>query len=219
MVEYHVKISHAKAPLRLFESDLLEFFTHIHPAIVLAIWLPVMGYFLVRAVVDLPVGSTWAVLTIPLAFLVGLFLWTLAEYSLHRFVFHFPPRSPWQERVSFLFHGVHHAQPKIKTRLVMPPAVSIPLAVLFYALFYLVAVVALGLDAWLAPTFAGFIGGYLAYDMLHYATHHFAMRRGYWKLLKRHHMQHHYKTPDQRFGVSSPLWDLAFGTQPGRRLR
>jgi sterol desaturase/sphingolipid hydroxylase (fatty acid hydroxylase superfamily) len=25
-------------------------------------------------------------------------------------------------------------------------------------------------------------------------------------------MQHHYKTPDARFGVSSPLWDFVFGT-------
>ncbi len=219
MARYHVQISHDKTPLRLFRSDLLEFFTHIHPAVILAIWLPVMGFFLVRAVLDLPAGSASAVLAIPLGFLAGLFLWTLAEYTLHRFVFHFRPHNAWQERLSFLFHGVHHAQPQVKSRLVMPPAVSIPLALLFYGLFYLVLVVALGLDAWLGPTFAGFIGGYVAYDMLHYATHHWAMRRGYWKFLKRHHMQHHYKTPDQRFGVSSPLWDLVFGTQPGGTLR
>lgn len=215
MAKYHVQISHDRTPVRLFRSDLLEFFTHIHPAVILAIWLPVIGFFLVRAVLNLPAGPTWQVLTIPLGFLAGLFLWTLAEYTLHRFVFHFLPHNAWQERLSFLFHGVHHAQPQIKSRLVMPPAVSIPLALLFFGLFYLVLVVALGLDAWLAPIFAGFIGGYVAYDMLHYATHHWAMRRGYWKFLKRHHMQHHYKTPDQRFGVSSPLWDLVFGTQPG----
>ena len=218
MAKYHVQISHDKTPIRLFRSDMLEFFTHIHPAVILAIWLPVIGFFLVRAVLNLPADPAWAVLTIPLGFLAGLFLWTLAEYTLHRFVFHFPPHNAWQERLSFLFHGVHHAQPQVKSRLVMPPAVSIPLALLFYGLFYLVLVVALGLDAWLGPVFAGFIGGYLAYDMLHYATHHWTMRRGYWKFLKRHHMQHHYKTPDQRFGVSSPLWDLVFGTQPGSRL-
>jgi sterol desaturase/sphingolipid hydroxylase (fatty acid hydroxylase superfamily) len=50
----------------------------------------------------------------------------------------------------------------------------------------------------------------LAYDMLHYATHHIPMRRGVWKTLRRHH----YRTPEQRFGVSSPLWDVVFGTQP-----
>ena len=50
--------------------------------------------------------------------------------------------------------------------------------------------------------------------LIHYATHYFAMRSGVLKFLKRYHMQHHYKTPDQRFGVSSPLWDAVFGTLP-----
>ena len=96
----------------------------------------------------------------------------------------------------------------------MPPPVSIPLALLFYAVFYLILDVVLGIPYWIAPTFAGFITGYLIYDMTHYATHHWAMRSGYLKFVKRYHMQHHYKTPDRRFGVSSPLWDMVFGTKP-----
>jgi len=48
--------------------------------------------------------------------------------------------------------------------------------------------------------------------MIHYATHHFPMRSPVAKYLKRHHMMHHYKDPDTRFGVSSPLWDKVFGT-------
>jgi len=205
----HDALVHDQEPLRLFRSDFLEFFTHIHPLVVLLIWLPVGGYFAFLAVRD---GSA---LSVVLGLVVGLFLWTLAEYLLHRFVFHFPPRSERQEKILFLFHGVHHAQPKCKTRLVMPPAVSIPLAALFYGLFWLVVDRALGLPAWLPPIFAGFIAGYLVYDMTHYATHHFPMRRRLPKALKRHHMQHHYKTPNARFGVSSPLWDLVFGTMPG----
>jgi sterol desaturase/sphingolipid hydroxylase (fatty acid hydroxylase superfamily) len=55
------------------------------------------------------------------------------------------------------------------------------------------------------------------YDLTHYATHHFPMRGGYAKFLKRYHMQHHYKTPNQRFGVSSPLWDWVFGTMPAEK--
>ncbi len=56
--------------------------------------------------------------------------------------------------------------------------------------------------------------GYLIYDITHYATHHFTMRRGIFKFLKRYHLKHHYKTPDLRYGVSSPLWDWVFGTMP-----
>jgi len=208
----HIEIVRSEEPIRLFKSDFLEFFTHIHPAVVLMIWTPVAGYFLVSAIAGRP--SSVSPIYIPVAFLVGLFTWTLAEYVVHRFVFHFPPRTPWQERVSFLFHGVHHAQPQCKTRLVMPPVVSIPMAVLFYGVCYLILSVVLGAPHWVAPVFSGLIAGYLTYDMLHYATHHIPMHGRYGKFLRKYHMLHHYKTPDQRFGVSSPLWDMVFGTLP-----
>jgi sterol desaturase/sphingolipid hydroxylase (fatty acid hydroxylase superfamily) len=211
----HLVINHDKQPVRLLKSDFWESLTHIHPAVVLIIWLPVVLIFLFVAIHTYTAGSPTSPAYIPTGFLVGLFLWTLTEYTMHRFVFHFQPHTPWQERLSFLFHSVHHYQPQCKTRLVMPPAVSIPLALLFYAVFYLVLGVLLGIPYWIAPAFAGFVAGYLAYDMLHYGTHHAPMRRGIWKALKRHHMRHHYKTPDQRFGVSSPLWDIVLGTQPG----
>jgi sterol desaturase/sphingolipid hydroxylase (fatty acid hydroxylase superfamily) len=74
--------------------------------------------------------------------------------------------------------------------------------------------VALGAPHWVAPVFSGLIAGYLTYDMLHYATHHIPMRGRYGKFLRKYHMLHHFKTPDQRFGVSSPLWDRVFGTLP-----
>src|SRR5512137_1319526 len=96
-----LEINHSDEPIRLFKSDFLEFFTHIHPAVVLIIWTPVAIYFLVSAIAGRP--SNAAPFYISSAFLVGLFTWTLAEYVVHRFVFHFPPRTPWQERVSFLF--------------------------------------------------------------------------------------------------------------------
>jgi sterol desaturase/sphingolipid hydroxylase (fatty acid hydroxylase superfamily) len=207
-----MEISHSKEPIRLFKSDFLEFFTHIHPAVVLAIWLPVVVVSLIIAITGRPDGAS--AFYIPVGFAVGLFTWTFAEYMLHRFVFHFRPRNAWQERLSFLFHGVHHAQPMSKTRLVMPPAVSIPLALLFFGGFYLLLAVLLRVGHWVAPLFSGFIAGYLIYDMLHYSTHHFRFRWRFWQYLRRHHMLHHAQTPDQRFGVSSPLWDILLGTMP-----
>ena len=207
-----VEIRRSDEPIRLFESDVLEFFTHIHPVVVAVIWLPVTAYFLIRAVRTVPADVS--PLYLPVAVLVGLFVWTLAEYTLHRFVFHFKPRTSWQERLSFLFHGVHHAQPRSKTRLVMPPAVSVPLALLFYGLFTLVLEILLGAGYWVAPLFGGFILGYLIYDLSHYAMHHLGMPGGYLQRIRRHHMLHHAKTPNQRFGVSSPLWDHVFSTEP-----
>ncbi len=209
----HVQIDHSDTPIRLFKSDFLEFFTHISPLVVLAIWLPVSLFCIGRAVLAWQgPGFPFFILA---AVLVAIFIWTFAEYTLHRFVFHYRARNAWQERVTFLFHGIHHAQPQCKTRLVMPPVVSIPMALIFYGLFYGIVGGWLNGPHWVDPLFGGFILGYLAYDMIHYATHHFRMRQPLLRSLKRHHMAHHYKTPNKRFGVSSPLWDYAFGTMPG----
>jgi sterol desaturase/sphingolipid hydroxylase (fatty acid hydroxylase superfamily) len=99
----------------------------------------------------------------------------------------------------------------------MPPILSIPLAVLFFLFFKTLIGTILGLPLWVAPLFAGFVTGYIAYDMMHYAEHHLSMTWGFLKFVKRYHLLHHYKTPDHRFGVSSPLWDYIFGTKPKGR--
>lgn len=205
-------INHSDEPIRLFKSNFLEFFTHISPVVVVLIWLPVSGYFLTRGIQSIQDGHAWWF--VPVAFLLGLFLWTFTEYTMHRFVFHFKPRTKWQERLAFLFHGVHHHQPQMKTRLVMPPVVSIPLALIVYTIIWLIFDVLFGLSWWVAPAFSGLLLGYLLYDLTHYATHHFPMRSGYLKFLKRYHMQHHYKTPDQRYGVTVVWWDRVFKTYP-----
>jgi sterol desaturase/sphingolipid hydroxylase (fatty acid hydroxylase superfamily) len=90
---------------------------------------------------------------------------------------------------------------------VMPPAVSITLYVVFAVLFRAV----LG-PRWMWPFHAGFVAGYLVYDMTHYATHHLRPRTRWGRLLRRHHFMHHFRDEGQRFGVSSPLWDWVFGT-------
>jgi len=208
----HLPTDHSDVPIRLFKSDFLEFFSHISPVAVVVIWLPIALFFLIRAIVQAPAGGFPA--SIPLGFLLGLFLWTISEYLLHRFLFHMPVKGQKAERIVFLFHGVHHAQPQMKTRLVMPPVVSIPLAAIFFGLFYVIFAFLFPAPQWVSPVFSGFIIGYLIYDLTHYATHHFPMRTGYLKFIKRYHMQHHYKTPDKRFGVSSPIWDKVFNTYP-----
>lgn len=197
--------------VRLFKSDFMEFFTHISPVAVLVIFLPAVAFFLYRSA--LATRSVWQVLA---GFLIGVAIWTPTEYLLHRFVFHFSPPNPSErmQRFLFLMHGVHHAEPRVKTRLVMPPVVSLPLAGLFYLLFNLVIGRLLGQSAWVPGVFAGFILGYLIYDLTHYALHHFSFKGRYFEKLRRHHMAHHFKTHNQRFGVSTWFWDDVFRTNP-----
>lgn len=206
------EINHSEIPIRLFDSDFLEFFTHIHPVVIIIIWVPFALYMLYWGITYLPEQANAAYL--PVGFLLGVIVWTFAEYNIHRFFFHYHPKTPWQERIVFLFHGVHHAQPRLKTRLVMPPAVSIPMLLVILITTYEVVGRLLGQPQWVGPWISGFTLGYLTYDLMHYATHHFPMRWGVFKYLKRHHMMHHYKTPDMRFGVSSPFWDWVYGTLP-----
>lgn len=199
-------VSNKNESVRMFESGFLEFFSHVHPATPLVIYLPAVGFLL-----DLALRQRGQAPGMVLGlFTLGILIWTFVEYTMHRWVFHYEPRSNWGKQLHFLLHGVHHDYPKDASRLVMPPVVSIPLALLFCGLFFLVF-------GRLAPaTFAGFLCGYLFYDMVHYATHHFSMKRGVWLFLKKYHMRHHYDDDHAGYGVSSPLWDYVFGTRAPR---
>jgi len=186
----------------MFESDFMEFFSRVHPVIPLALYLPVVGYMLYV--------SLWrrqlSFVAVAALFLLGILLWTLIEYLIHRYIFHYEPKTRWGKQLHFVVHGVHHDYPNDARRLVMPPVISIPLAFLFFGLFLLVF-------RSLAPAvFAGLVFGYLCYDMLHYATHHLAMKSGVWLWLKQYHLRHHFKDDHVGYGISSPLWDYIFRT-------
>ena len=201
-----------KEPIRVFKSDFMEFFTHISPVAVLVVWVPIIALSGVIAWFWGPQsGIPWQlVLGIP----AGLAFWTLTEYCLHRFLFHYHPKSEVGKRINFMFHGIHHAQPMVKTRLVMPPIVSLPLGAIFFGLFWLVFAVIFPLSPWVWGLFTGTSLGYVLYDMTHYATHHFNFKAGWFHWIRSHHMKHHVQTPDARFGVTSPLWDHVIRTEP-----
>src|SRR5215470_5785896 len=150
-----------KASPPMFKSGLLDRFTRVHhyvPVVIFAPAIAILFGFGIDRVGLLP----------SLAYAVGgYFFWTLAEYWIHRVIFHFEPEEGFGARLHWMVHGVHHDHPNDPLRLVMPPSVSVPLAIVFYLLFALI----LGSDA--APAMAaGFLGGYLFYDNLHYYVHH-----------------------------------------------
>jgi sterol desaturase/sphingolipid hydroxylase (fatty acid hydroxylase superfamily) len=201
-------VSNKNESVPMFENRFLEFFSHVHPATPLVIYIPVIALMLDLALRQRSLGVALVVGLV----IFGLLIWTFVEYTMHRWVFHYQPTSRWGKQLHFLFHGVHHDYPKDASRLVMPPVVSIPLALSFFGLFLLV----FGQVA--PPAFAGFLLGYLFYDMVHYATHHFSMKGGVWLWLKKYHMRHHYDDDHSGYGVSSPLWDYVFGTRQRGRV-
>lgn len=195
---------------RMFQSDLIERLSRIHPATPFIAWLPVISYVIYRSAARHDIARY----SIAGLFLLGVLAWTLAEYLLHRYVFHWIEDSPRGRRIHFLLHGVHHDFPSDADRLVMPLGFSIPLGILLYAIYCGLMGPRLG-----EPFYAGFVFGYLLYDGSHYAIHNFAMKSRFGRLLKKHHMLHHHADHDGGFGVSSPVWDVIFRSMPEPKRR
>ena len=196
-------VSNKDETARMFKSDFLEFFSKVHWTVPLFIYVPVIGFLFYYSISNhkLPVLQMLELIV------AGVVVWTFTEYMLHRFVFHFHATTDFGKRITFMFHGVHHDYPNDTKRLVMPPSVSIPLAVGFFFLFKAI----LGAEL-ISPFYIGFIAGYLFYDISHYAIHHFNMHSKFWLAIKNHHMRHHYQDPEKGYGVSSPIWDVVFRT-------
>lgn len=196
--------------IRVFENPLLELMSRAHP-ITPGIWF---GPFIVYEALTSSERIGGALTG--LLFAAGAAVFSLFEYGLHRVVFHGLMRravkDPRFRFVAFMAHGYHHEFPDDRSRLVMPPMISWPLAALFAGVYLL----ALGPTRF-APMLAGTMVGYLAYDWIHYYTHHFRPRTRLGKWLRVYHLRHHYQDPDAFFGISSPLWDVVFGTYRSRR--
>ncbi len=197
-----------KASPPMFKSGLLDRFTRVHHMVPVVIFLPAIVLLFATGV-----GRVGWLTSLALA-VGGYAFWTLAEYWIHRVIFHFEPDRGIGARLHWMIHGVHHDHPNDPLRLVMPPAASVPLALIFYALFWLV----LGADRAFAFG-AGFLAGYLAYDMIHYHLHHHSPRTRPGKWLRELHMRHHFQDDERGFGISAPYWDRVFGTMHVRRGR
>lgn len=195
--------------LRVFTSDFVErWLARSHP-ILPGLWF---GGFIVYGAavpfIDPSVGIARGLLF----FLLGVLAWTFTEYMLHRFLFHMRPGPVRKAKIrQFMMHGYHHEFPNDKMRLVAPPLMSWPIGLGLALLYRLI----LGPVAWW-PMFAGTCLGYLAYDWIHYYTHHFTPTTALGKYLRRIHMVHHFANSEANHGISSPLWDVVFRTYQSR---
>jgi sterol desaturase/sphingolipid hydroxylase (fatty acid hydroxylase superfamily) len=140
-------------------------------------------------------------------FVGGFSLWTLAEYILHRYLFHFKSKTKWGKAFHFAMHGYHHDHPHDYDRLFMPP---VP-ASLFLLVFFLLFKIFAGSMVWFF--LPGFELGYLLYSYIHYTVHVQVKPKNFEKLWL-HHSMHHYRFPNKAYGVSTRFWDKVFGTMP-----
>lgn len=188
--------------IRMFKWDWMERLSHVHPATPFVVYIPVVAVAMYYAFMQ-PALQPLMILAY---FALGIFVWSLTEYLLHRFFFHIPQTNRVFKAIYFYSHGIHHDAPNDATRLVMPPSASVPLAILFYFLFEAVG------GAYYLPLFAGFITAYMAYDFIHFSTHFFNFKSAWFRKIKENHMRHHFLTNKYNLGLSTPLWDYVFFT-------
>ncbi|MCC7441154.1 MAG: sterol desaturase family protein [Bdellovibrionales bacterium] len=150
----------------------------------------------------------------------GILGWTLLEYLLHRFSFHSKGHEGRSKlnpvhllnALSSGVHGLHHDKPNFPDLVVAPVLLSLPSALAYLGLITLLS----GSFEAAAFFMAGLTASYLVYEFVHYSTHQRRPRTWIGKFLTKHHMHHHFTDPNNYFGVTSPLWDLVFGTRPKR---
>lgn len=190
--------------VRLFENDILEILTKTPWWLIPIAWIPMS--WLCIAMHNFTWESSGPLLV------VGFISWTLVEYLLHRFLFHsedsWLPNHPMVLVVHFFVHGIHHAFPQDRLRLVFPVLLGWMIG---YTCVFTPMNLFLASDTSL-PVMAGIIIGYICYDEMHYFLHFSSPKGGYLRYLKKYHMQHHYKNGQEGFGVSSTFWDHVFKT-------
>ncbi|XP_061863577.1 fatty acid 2-hydroxylase [Colius striatus] len=210
-------------PIRLFHSDILETLSKTAWYVVFMVWTPVVLYLSWVSYTSLAQGNTRLFSSFtteysipvhkycfPFIFLVGMFLWSLLEYLIHRFVFHMkPPASNYYLiTLHFLLHGQHHKSPFDSSRLVFPPVPASLVIGFFYGVLRLLLPEVLGLSV-----FVGGLCGYVIYDMMHYYLHYGSPKKGtYLYGLKAYHVKHHFEHQKAGFGISTRFWDHPFRT-------
>lgn len=193
---------HNKGQAQLFKNNYLEYLTKTHPLVIWGMYLPVLVLLPYYSFNSL--SFDW--IKVVLVFLGGMFFWSLFEYLMHRFVFHYVAETDRGKKINYILHGNHHEYPRDKERLFMPAAPSLIISSILFLLMFLV----LGKNVF--PFFPGFMFGYLIYGSMHYAIHAWNPPFKWMKGLWRNHHLHHYKQQQKGFGVSSTLWDHVFGT-------
>ena len=138
------------------------------------------------------------------AFLLGAAGWTLLEYVLHRFVFH--GRSA--KRLGAREHRRHHAQVDYFAPWWQKALAALATTAIMLPLATLIAGLKIG-----AAFTLGFILMYLLYEVLHRRAHTHPPRSRYGRWRRKNHFAHHFADPRLAQGVTTPFWDMVFGTR------
>ncbi len=186
---------------RYFKNPLLEKMAYTSALTLNIVFIPIAIYFLYLS------SQKHSMVIVCLGVFAGLFLWSLLEYVMHRFAFHFKFKNEKLKRLHAILHLSHHEFIHDKRKYQTLILVSLPTAILgYYLLTWL-------FGAYAQPMVAGLIIGYVLYEFTHASTHRMKMDAMMVRHVKQHHMSHHFLDQEKNFGVTSPLWDIVFKTR------
>lgn len=196
--------------IKMFNNPILELLSKSNPTLIICFHLCLASSILIIGIsMDNFSYNSFEVFGY---FTLGILSWSLTEYVIHRFIFHFENENKLVKAFHYAMHGHHHKNPSDKTHMFMPPTPAFVFVMLFLGLFYLL----FGNYAFFF--LPGFEIGYLIYSLVHFSVHGTKASKGPLKKLWLHHAKHHYQTPEKAFGVSSRMWDFIFKTMPEKEL-
>jgi sterol desaturase/sphingolipid hydroxylase (fatty acid hydroxylase superfamily) len=139
-----------------------------------------------------------------LAVALGVLTWTFLEYVIHRWAGH-------DRRFKKTPFGIEHIRHHVEGNYFAPTYKKVLAAMITTPVFGVPAVLVAG---WAHGTLyvIGLMSFYTLYEVLHRREHTHAGFGWYGRFVRRHHFHHHFVDGRKNHGVTSPLWDLVFGT-------
>lgn len=144
-------------------------------------------------------------------FIFGCILWTFVEYFLHRFAGHeilFRPKL-------YLFILRHFRKEHQKHHFIRGffGETSQKLIATIIILFLMAIAMTFIFDLYRGVFIsAGFASMYLTYELFHRFIHVRKPRSKVGKILRKHHLYHHFMDSSKNHGVTTKIWDKVFGT-------
>jgi len=144
-------------------------------------------------------------LSLVAAVALGIVTWSFLEYVIHRWAGH-------DRRFSRNFFEIEHTAHHSRGHYFAPPWKK-ALTALVAACILLIPGIAIGGIAHGSAWVLGTIGFYGTYEVLHRLEHVRGSQTAYGRWARRHHFYHHFHDPSVNHGVTSPIWDVVFGTR------
>jgi sterol desaturase/sphingolipid hydroxylase (fatty acid hydroxylase superfamily) len=190
------------------DKRLRDVLTHPKTRYVLLVWTPFLA---LMTGVSLLAGTR--ALTIAGGMAFGVVVYSVVEYLMHRYLYHWEPESRFLRTITADVgrrHMRHHREPeKMHGAINDRQAPIVVFASLLAVASALVMPWPLGFG--LMAIAAG-AANYVLQELLHFGTHHLPMRHPLLAAMKRHHMLHHYRDWDMNYGLFWPFWDMILGT-------